>query len=278
MSINVGDIVITSIDTINVFDAVTGAYRFTLDELQNVSISQSEETTDITGKQGRRLSRLKKNKTCTISATNGIVSNGLLELQTGGEFQSGTQTIMRTEYLGVKVVDGAATVTMGHNAYGTAGAEIVSLFVKDNNGVAKKLTQTASTPATGEFTYTAGEGTGASATSPTITFFAGDVQDGQEAVVIYKQQVTADYLKNHSDIDNKKNKAALYIDVLGENKCGKIYHLQFYFPKVDISGDFSFEMGDNQTVHSFEAEALVGACGASSTFWTYTIFGEEDAA
>ena len=32
-------------------------------------------------------------------------------------------------------------------------------------------------------------------------------------------------------------------------------------------------MGDNQTVHAFEAEALAGGCGGTNALWTYTIFG-----
>lgn len=74
--------------------------------------------------------------------------------------------------------------------------------------------------------------------------------------------------------------SAPYIDALGEDKCANVYHIQFYIPKADFSGEFSFEMGDNQTVHSFEAEALAGACGAAGSLWTYTIFGAnaEDAA
>ena len=78
---NVNDLTITSLETIDAFDIVTGAYLFTLDELQNTTIAQTQEKTDITGKQGRKLSSLKKNKSVTISGNNGIVSGGLLELQ-----------------------------------------------------------------------------------------------------------------------------------------------------------------------------------------------------
>ena len=51
-----------------------------------------------------------------------------------------------------------------------------------------------------------------------------------------------------------------------------MYRIQFYIPKADFNGEFSFEMGDNQTVHAFEAESLSGACGTSGALWTYTIF------
>lgn len=60
---NINDITITSLETINAFDIVTGAYKFTLDELQNATIAQTQEKTDITGKQGRKLNSLKKTGT-----------------------------------------------------------------------------------------------------------------------------------------------------------------------------------------------------------------------
>lgn len=47
-------------------------YLFTLDELQSASIANSEEKQDITGKQGRKLTSLKKNKSVTVSGTNDL--------------------------------------------------------------------------------------------------------------------------------------------------------------------------------------------------------------
>ena len=76
---NINDITITSLETINAFDIVTGAYKFTLDELQNATIAQTQERVDITGKQGRKLSSLKRNKAVTISGANGMISGGLLD-------------------------------------------------------------------------------------------------------------------------------------------------------------------------------------------------------
>ena len=83
---NIKDITITSLETITAFNVVTGNYRFTLDELQNATIANTQESTEITGKGGRKLSSLKRNKAVTISGTNGLVSGGLLEVQTGGKF------------------------------------------------------------------------------------------------------------------------------------------------------------------------------------------------
>ena len=134
MNINVNDLTITSIETITAFDIVTGDFRFTLDELQNATISQSQEKTDITGKQGRKLNSLKRNKAVKISGTNGLVSAGLMELQTGSNFEEKLTTVKWTDYLTV-AADKAKT---GFTAVGTAGNEIETIYVKNNDGTLGK--------------------------------------------------------------------------------------------------------------------------------------------
>lgn len=261
---NINDITITSLETINAFDIATGAYKFTLDELQNATIAQSQETSDITGKQGRKLARLKRNKAVTISGSNGMVSGGLLEMQTGGSFENKVTEVLWTDYITVSS-NAAAT---SYKAIGTTGAEIEALYVKNSNGTLGDALEQDATAAAGKFTYD----------PDTKALVFSGIADGTEIVVYYKRKITADVLEN--DSETYSGKCALYIDALGEDKCANVYRIQFYIPKADFNGEFSLEMGENQTVHSFDAEALAGACGAGGNLWTYTIFGvnTEDAA
>lgn len=255
---NINDITITSLETITAFDIVTGNYKFTLDELQDATIAQSQESTEITGKAGRKLATLKRNKAVTISGTNGLVSGGLLEMQTGSTFENKATEVLWVDYLTVS--GNAATTTF--KAVGTSGAEIEALHIKNSTTgtLGEELAQS-DTAVKGKFAY-------APATKA-LTF--ADVADGTEIVVYYKRKIQADVLENESD--TYSGKCALFIDALAEDKCSNVYRVQFYIPKADFSGEFSFEMGDNQTVHAFEAEALAGACGAGGALWTYTIFG-----
>lgn len=255
--VTVQDITITEIDTISAFTANTGDYLFTLDELQNCSISQSQETTDITGKQGRKLNTLKRNKAVSISAQNGLVSGGLFELQTGGTFENKATNVMWTDYLTVQ----SNAATTSYKAVGTSGAEIKSLFIKNADGtLGAELTQD-SQAASGKFAYAPG--------TKALTF--SGITDGTEIVVFYERKIQADVLVNESD--KYSGKAALYINAIGEDKCANIYRVQIFVPKADVSGEFSLDMGDSQTVHSFNADALSGACGVGGQFFTYTIFG-----
>lgn len=258
---NIADLTITSLETITGFDVVTGAYLFTLDELQNATIANTQGTQEITGKGGRRLSNLKRNKAVTISGTNGMLSGGLMAVQTGGTFENKVTEVAWTDYLTVR--SNAATTL--YKAVGTAGAEIDALYTKNGDGtIGSQLTQAASA-AEGKFAY---------APATKALTFSG-IADGTEVVVMYKRNIQADVLTNLSDVYSQK--ATLYIDALAEDKCSNVFRVQFYVPKADFSGEFSIEMGDNQTVHDFEAESLAGACvaGNSALLWTYTVFGAD---
>lgn len=256
---NINDLTITSLETITALALGTGAYLFTLDELQNATLANTQDTTDITGKQGRKLAKLKRNKAVTISGTNGMVSGGLMEMQTGGKFVNGATEVLHTDYL---IVSGNKATT-NFKAVGTTGAEITSLFVRNPNGTNGSVLEQAATASAGKFAY--------KPDSKELSFTGLD--DGVEIVVHYTRKITADVLSNDSDVYS--GKCMLYVDGLAEDKCGNIYHIQIFIPKADFSGEFSLEMGDNQTVHAFEAEALAGACGAGGNLWTYTVYGAD---
>lgn len=258
----VPDITITSLETITAY-SLTGDYRFTLDELQKGTIANTQEKQDITGKMGRKLSSIKKNKGVTISGDNGMVSGGLMAAQVGNQFVEGATEVLFTDYLVVKSNKAATS----YKAVGTAGNEIATVYVRNDNGtIGKAYTQDATAKA-GKFAY--------APDTKEITFNTGEVADGTEIVVSYKRKVEAFVLENAAD--HYSEKLMLYVDAMGEDKCGNVYRVQFYLPKADFNGEFSLEMGDNQTIHSFEAESLVGAgcAGVGSNLWTYTIFAND---
>lgn len=255
---NINDITITSLETITAFDCVTGSYKFTLDELQSATIAQTQDSQEVTGKQGRKLTSLKRNKAVTISGNNGLVSGGLLELQTGGTFENKATEVLWVDYLTVT----SAAATTNFKAVGTTGNEIASVTIRNDNGTKGAVLTQGATASAGVFTYDP---------DTKALGFHTDVTDGTEIVVRYKRKITADVLENMSD--SYSGKCMLYIDAFAEDKCSNVYRIQFFVPKADFSGEFSFEMGDSQTVHAFEAESLAGACGAGGSLWTYTIFG-----
>lgn len=256
------DIVITSLETINAFDITTGNFLFTLDELQSASIAQGQEKVDITGKQGRKLSSMKRNKTMTISGSNGMLSFGLVEMQTGSKFESkDAEPVMWYDFLEVQ----NNTAQTKYKGIGTAGAEIVELYVLETIGTIRTSLEQASAAAEGKFAY--------DPDTKTLTF--SGIANGTQIAVYYKRKVAADVLSNKSDVYS--GKCELYVDCIGEDKCANLYRVQIHIPKADFNGEFSLDFGDDQSVHSFEAEGLSGACGAGSTYWDMIVFGENAA-
>ena len=262
MSVNYSDLAITSLETITAFDPVTGEFMWVLDELQSATIAHSEDTTDITGKQGRLLNTLKRNKSVTVSGNNGLISGGLLATQVGSEFEEKTTTVMFPDH--PVMTDNKPTTS--YKATGTAGNEIGTVFVHNQDGsLGESFTQSASADATGNFAY--------NPESKEITFFDGDIEDGTEIAVYYHRKIQGRVVENHSDVHGKK--ASLYIDAFAEDRCNNVYRIQFYIPTADFNGTFDVEMGENQAVHAFEARSLAGTCGKGGVLWTYTVFGED---
>lgn len=265
--VKIFDLAPVSLETITAFDVVTGSYLFTMDELQNASLAQGQEKIDITGKQGRKLTSLKRNKTLTVSGSNGMISAGMIELQTGCEFDNKATEVMWYDYLTVS--DDKATTNF--KAVGTEGNEIPEVLVKDKDGiVVRVLTQgtnavKTTTEKNGTYTY--------DPSSKEIAFAAGELEDGTEIVANYNRKIQASVLENMSD--TYSGKATLYIDLLAEDKCANVYRVQIKIPKADFNGEFNMEFGDNQTIHNFEAEGLAGACGAGAVLWSWTVFGAE---
>lgn len=261
--LNIKDLVITSVEVINVFDITTGNYKYSIDELQNTNISQTENSTDVTGKNGRKLSTLKRGKAVTVTGNNGVVSGGLLGSQVGDVLTNTTTKVMWTDYL---TVDNTNAATTKYTAVGTAGAEIDQVFVKKADGTLGTIIEQASSVAAGKFTY---------APATKKLQFHTDVAEGTEIVVFYKRQISADVLADYSG--KVSEKVTAYIDAFAEDKCGKIYRVQFYFPKLSVSGEFSLDMGENQTVHNFTANAESSACAGDNgdVYFTYTIFDND---
>ena len=259
------DLMITALDTIKGYSLVDAEPLFILDELQDATIAHSEETTDITGKQGRKLNTLKRNKAVTVSGTNGLLSSGLLETQVGGTFEEKDSTPVVWHEI---VTVNGNTANTEFKAVGTAGAEIEALYILDGNNVSEKKLMQGETPAEGEFAY--------DPETKALTF--SDIADGTNVAVYYTRNVAGHVLVNESDVYSAK--CRLYIDGTAEDKCGNVYLIQFYIPKADFNGNFEIAMGGDQVVHAFEANALAGSCGGSGALWTYTVIGAqaEDAA
>lgn len=257
------DLAITSLETITGFSKA-GDFLFQLDELQNAAINNTQEKVDITGKHGRKLNSLKRNKAVTVTGTNGLLSLSLMAADAGADVTMNNDAGHLYMWWETVTVGEGNSASTTYTAVGTAGAEIAAAYIKHENGtLGATLSQNAEV-AQGQFTY---------APTTKILQFNNDIPVGSEVVVYYKRNIpSATIVSNNSN--NYSKKCTLYIDALAEDKCNNLYRVQFVIFTADFSGNFNIEMGDNPTVHSFEAEALASGCTSDGKFWDLIIIGE----
>lgn len=257
-NVNVDKLTITSIDEITCFNNAN-ELEFIMDEIQDGTINNTQEKTDITGKLGRKIGSLKKNKGVTVTATNGWIVGGALSAQTGSNIEQGAYRVRVSETVTVK----SNAATLENTAVGTAGAEIGTMYYKNPNGtLGDKLTQSADAPEAKQFQYTPG--------GNTLKFHDGEIHDGTELVAFFDIEVEAAKISNDSETYSKTLK--MYIDVTLTDSCDNLYHGQFVIPRADFSGEFELTMGGDPTVHAIEAESLVGGCTGSTKLWDLIVY------
>lgn len=260
---NIDKFTITSYDAITGFDRTNGGLVLVMDEISDFSLNQTQETSDITGKGGRVISRMKKNKAVEGSGTNGFLSGGTLATMLGTEVETGDAFIIK--YTDTIVASGDKTITT-ETAVGTAGMEIGTIYMRDANNAyitgGKKLTQVASDPKTGEFTY--------DPSTKEIAFFAGDVADGVEVIAFYNAKVKGAKITN--DADKYSGVLDLYIDCTCQDACDNIYHANIHCPRADFSGEFEIAGGSDPATQAFSFTSLPDLCTGKTVLWDMVVF------
>lgn len=263
MTLNVNDLIITSLETATAFSRTTGALLWILDEMSQATISNTEDKEKLTGRNGRTLGSLKKNKAATVKGTSGVVSTGMMATQVGYGAQSGDFNVNVPDELTVATATESGTTTSTVTlTYAPVGGKVKSIAVLQEDG---QLGQVYS-------------GTDYTVSEQTVTFASTvTIANGTKVVAYYDRQISGDKVTNFSD--KYSEIVDLYIDAFAEDKCTNTeYHIQFHFPKADFSGTFDIDLNGSQVTHAFEAEALAGnACrvGSGRELWTYIVYGEQ---
>lgn len=256
--INIDKLSITQVDQITAFDG--NDLEFIMDEVTETTLSQEEEITDITGRGGRKIGSLKKNKAVTGKGTNGLIVGGALAAMVGSEVEENEEEKVRYTDTSLKVASNKASIEKKESLVGATGQEIIAVYVKNKDGsLGKKFTQNAAATA-GEFSYSDGE----------ITFNEGELVDGTELVAFYDIKVKAKKVSNVSDKYSKTLK--LYIDCTAQDTCDNQYHVQFIIPRADFHGTFDLTFGGDPSTQDFEFGSLAGGCGGSNSLWDMVVF------
>lgn len=260
---NIDKFTITSYDRIVGFDRVDGGLELVMDELTDFSLAQAQETADITGKQGRIISRAKRNKSVTGSGTNGFLSGGTLAAMLGSDIEEGDD--YEITYTDSFVVTGDEGLTT-EKAIGTVGNEIGTIYIRNANNAyitgGKKLVQVGGVPSTGEFSY--------EPSTKKVTFFAGDVEDGTEVIAFYTAKVSGAKITN--DADNYSKVLSLFVDCTCQDACDNIFHGQVIIPRADFAGEFTLGGGADAATQEFSFTSLPDLCTGKSLLWDFIVF------
>lgn len=256
MAINMEKLSITQVDSITAFNNAD-ELEFIMDEVQDTTLSQEEEIVDITGRGGRKIGSLKKNKAVTGKGTNGLITGGALAAMLGSDVETGT---MKVRYTDSSLVVKANKAIVAKEPVGSAGAEIVGIYIKNKDGsLGKKYTQDA-TVAVGKFTYATKE----------VSFAEDEIAEGTELVAFYDIEVESAKISNESDKYSKTLK--LYVDCTAQDTCDNQYHVQFIIPRADFHGTFDIAIGSDPSTLAYEFGALAGGCSGSNNFWDMIVF------
>ena len=256
MSVDVSKLIITEVAQITAFNNA-GELEFIMDEVQDGSISNTQEKSDVTGRSGRKIASLKKNKSVTVSATNGVLVGGALAAQTGSEIEQGTFNVRITDVMTVN----NNKCTTSRAAVGLTGAEIGTVYIKNAAGSLGEKLEQDSAAAAGKFAYD----------PATKELTVDGIADGTEIVAFYDAEVVSAKISNDSEKYSKVLK--LYIDVVLQDQCDVEYAGQVIIQRADVSGEFELSFGGDNFAHAFEAESLAGGCTGSTNLWDLIVYG-----
>ncbi len=256
MSVDVSKLIITEVAQITAFNNA-GELEFIMDEVQDGSISNTQEKSDVTGRSGRKIASLKKNKSVTVSATNGVLVGGALAAQTGSEIEQGTFNVRITDVMTVN----SNKCTTSKTAVGLTGAEIGTVYIKNAAGSLGEKLEQDSAAAAGKFAYD----------PATKELTVDGIADGTEIVAFYDAEVVSAKISNDSEKYSKVLK--LYIDVVLQDQCDVEYAGQVIIQRADVSGEFELSFGGDNFAHAFEAESLAGGCTGSTNLWDLIVYG-----
>jgi len=260
---NIDKFTITSYDRLMGFDRSTGKLDMILDELSDFTLSHEEEKVDITGKGGRTITSLKKNKKVTGKGTNGMLSGGALAAALGADVENGSYRIRFTDTFAVNANNGVTQKT----TVGTAGNEIGTIYVKDSANASlsesRKLVQTSEAPSkSGTFSY--------NPENNEISFFAGDVENETEVIAFYDTEVDGRKITN--DADHYSKTLQVVVDVTCQDGCDNVFHGQFIIDRADFNGTFDIQGGSDPSTLGFEFTSLPNLCTGRSDLWEFIVF------
>lgn len=249
---------ITSVETIENYSRTDDTCLNILDEIKKITLSNSEDSADVTGKNDTALFTIKKNKAVEGSGSSGYISGSLMSLQTGSDPVSGKIKFRKREVISFSAGDDK--VTTAETAIGVAGSELLNVLITVD-GTTTKYEQASAADST-HVSYASG--------SKEISLPTG-VSDAGTVEVVYDYEKEGASVGNSADTYGKTTHT--FINCLGKNTCDETYFIQIEIYRCDWNANFDFDMGGDGVEHPFQFKSLVDKCGVgSSKFWDFKVY------
>lgn len=243
-----GDYTLTELTYLEAYNRDDGLLDFMLNELDSFTINHNQEESDITGRNGRVIGKKKKNKTVSCDGTNGLISEGLLKAQTGGDIASGDFSIKKFE---TKEVTADMAIAVDAVPLGTEGEEIGKIQLLGDGGTIIKEYLQGTVATADKFSY---DPLTSLITLPTDT----DIEVGMHVRYAYYRTVTGTRINDPSGKYSEIRE--IWLHGYGVDRCDNAIAFAWYFPRADFSGEFSVDLGGDQTMHNFSFNALPDYC------------------
>ena len=236
----------------------------TLDDLKTASLEMAQETVYSMGGVGNAyLTSHSFSKRTTGTCTAATNKNEVMGLITGTPVVVGATTVPINNE--IRTVTSNAT-TSAQTAVGTADAEFTGVFPVNADGTrGTKLTQVAAVTATGEFSYDSG--------TKTLTFFAGDFNDGDEVTLFYDAQTDAEASTITNDTGEFSEIVRIEMDTLVQDVCdSQEYQATLIVYKAKLTGSWMIDVAADGEVATLDVsfEALKAGC-SNSKLWDLVI-------
>lgn len=269
MSVNSNKYIVQNMERLSFFDLADGTCQFVVDDLQEATMTNEQETVYATGKNGVKIGSADRNKASRITATNGSIVDGVMAMQVGTEVIQG-KTIVPKHFFMLTTADGtSAEVTI--KPIGDVGNEIPYIYKRNTDGTVGKPYAIAANAGADTFKY---DPATKKITLPTGAFAAGEI------VYAFYDIEVSDAKKISNDEDKFSATGMLIADCFAKDICTeKSYYAKVVYPKAKASGNFELSFGNDPSVQNMEFEALSGGCGKTATkrLWDFIVFDEDDA-
>ena len=260
--------IIQSMERLSFFDLENEQCLFVVDDLQEATMTNEQETVYATGKNGIRIGAADTNKAARITATNGAIVEGVMAVQVGSDVVT-EKHIVPKQMFELTTADGT-TVTLNIKPMGATGNEIPYIYKKNNDGTIGKSYAIGASASADNFSY--------SPDTKVITLPTGAFTAGESVYMFYDIEV--DGTKVIENREDKFSKTGLLIaDIFAKDICtDKSYYGKIIMQKAKASGNFELTFGNDPSVHNMEFEAMSTGCGVGTKkLWDFIIFDNDEA-